>query len=198
MQKSGRNNACPSCGRVSDGDCRWDDHTIFCHVGETCRPDPTLKIGDTIDVSGQSWALVKVNTGYSGQAHLFKPHRPKPETSRRSYRPSRPTRQRSTDVSAKRALYGVAIERFSKAYRKAMDVMDFFQLSPAELKQAVIDVDEAQERAAEMRVTAPTIWRECPDLAQLHRQRIEANCRDLKYQADDLRHFRSYYLGEVV
>ena len=33
MRSSGRNTPCPMCGRVKDGDCRWnDDGVVLCHT----------------------------------------------------------------------------------------------------------------------------------------------------------------------
>ena len=33
MRSSGRNNPCPMCGRVKDGDCRWNDcGLVLCHT----------------------------------------------------------------------------------------------------------------------------------------------------------------------
>ena len=76
MEYSSRKKPCPICGRFKDADCRWNDEVIFCHKGSNLAPPSHLKIGDVLTVNSLNWALVKVNAGHSGRAHIFKPHRP--------------------------------------------------------------------------------------------------------------------------
>ena len=76
MEYSSRKKPCPICGRFKDADCRWNDEVIFCHKGSNFAPPSHLKIGDVLIVNSLNWALVKVNAGHSGRAHIFKPHRP--------------------------------------------------------------------------------------------------------------------------
>ena len=76
MEYSSRKKPCPICGRFKDADCRWNDEVIFCHKGSNFAPPSHLKIGDVLTVNSLNWALVKVNAGHSGRAHIFKPHRP--------------------------------------------------------------------------------------------------------------------------
>ena len=76
MEYSSRKKPCPICGRFKDADCRWNDDVIFCHKGSNFAPPSHLKIGDVLTVNSLNWALVKVNAGHSGRAHIFKPHRP--------------------------------------------------------------------------------------------------------------------------
>ena len=76
MEYSSRKKPCPICGRFKDADCRWNDEVIFCHKGSNFAPPSHLKIGDVFTVNSLNWALVKVNAGHSGRAHIFKLHRP--------------------------------------------------------------------------------------------------------------------------
>ena len=76
MEYSSRKKPCPICGRFKDADCRWNDEVIFCHKGSNFAPPTHLKIGDVLTVNSLNWALVKVNAGHSGRAHVFVPHRP--------------------------------------------------------------------------------------------------------------------------
>ena len=76
MEYSSRKKPCPICGRFKDADCRWNDEVIFCHKGSNFAPPSHLKIGDVLTVNSLNWALVKVNAGHSGRAHIFKLHRP--------------------------------------------------------------------------------------------------------------------------
>ena len=76
MEYSSRKKPCPICGRFKDADCRWNDEVIFCHKGSNFAPPSHLKIGDVLTVNSLNWALVKVNAGHSGRAHVFVPHRP--------------------------------------------------------------------------------------------------------------------------
>ena len=76
MEYSSRKKPCPICGRFKDADCRWNDEVIFCHKGSNFAPPSHLKIGDVLNVNSLNWALVKVNAGHSGRAHVFVPYRP--------------------------------------------------------------------------------------------------------------------------
>jgi hypothetical protein len=73
MQKSSKRTPCPVCGRDSDGDCRWSNEVIFCHNGSSFAPPQHLKVGDVLNIEGIPFALVKINGGYDGSAHVFKP-----------------------------------------------------------------------------------------------------------------------------
>ena len=76
MQQSGKRSPCPSCGRDSDGDCRFSDQVVLCHSGKRFAPPKHLRIGDVITLQGRPWELVATDKGYDGAAHVFKPHRP--------------------------------------------------------------------------------------------------------------------------
>ena len=189
MQKSGRNNPCPSCGRVKDADCRWTDDVIFCHQGSSHGPDPNLKISDVIDIDGTPWALVKTGSGYDNQAHVFKPHTARSTT-------TAVNRPNLLDHQAKRSIAVVALERFFTAHERAWQLGDFHQMTLDQLREAITVIHAAQDIGAELAVSVQRIWREHPDLAHLHRQRFEACLPSTKAMVADLAHFRSHYLGE--
>jgi hypothetical protein len=73
-QRSGRHNPCPACGRTKDADCAWTDDAILCHQGAEPRPTDGLRPGQTIEINGVLWALIRSDAGYSGCADLLKPH----------------------------------------------------------------------------------------------------------------------------
>ena len=188
MKRSGRNNACPVCGRVHDQDCAWSDDVIFCHSGSD------LSIGQTIDIDGQPWALVKLNAGFSGNAAVFKPHTERSTTASAS--PGNP--EQILTRQAKRSISALALERFFNAFNEAWNVLDFHTLSPNELTDGINAITKAHSIGVEMARTAPSIWRSHQDLRDLYRDRFDACQRSINDQFNDLNHFRSHYLGEAV
>ena len=61
MRSSGRNNPCPICGRVKDGDCRWNDGgLVLCHTirsgvvaaGERHPDRPYIYCGESDEAQG--------------------------------------------------------------------------------------------------------------------------------------------------
>jgi hypothetical protein len=191
VNKSGRNNACPCCGRTKDADCRWTDDVIFCHCGSTSGPDQTLKVGDTINIDGAQWALVKTNGGFDGAAFVFKPHQDRsvPITTGAN-------RQDILSKQAKRSIASHSLERFFDAYRAAWDVRDFHILTPHQLSEGIKAIEGAALIGRELNHNVATIWREHPDLRDLHRGAYEACLTSINAQLDDLAHFRTHYLGE--
>lgn len=187
MKRSSRKQPCPVCGRTHDADCAWSDDVIFCHSGSD------LSIGQTIDVDGQPWALVKLNAGFSGQAAVFKPH-----TERSGFSGNGANHEQILTRQAKRSISALALERFFNAFNTAWNVKDFHSLTQNELIDGIAAIDKAHRNSIEMKATAQTIWREHQDLSDLYRDRFEACVLSLKYQVNDLNHFRSFYLGEVV
>lgn len=76
---SGKNNACPVCGRTKDGDCRTspDGLEVLCHYGKTHRPPEGLKPGDPIEgADGQTWGFTKPSR--DGRAAHFTIDKPLP------------------------------------------------------------------------------------------------------------------------
>ena len=77
MQTSSPARPCPCCGRTRDSDCRWNDTTILCHQGQSQGPPSHLKRGDTINIGGKQWAVIRFDGGFAGCAMVLKPHRGK-------------------------------------------------------------------------------------------------------------------------
>ena len=70
-----------------------------------------------------------------------------------------------------------------------------FQAAWDQLKDAFAAIDDAQTKAAALAPHLQTIWREHPDLKQLHRLRVEDNLKAIAYMADDVRRFKEQDLG---
>ena len=86
--RSGRNHPCPICGRQTDSKCSWRRGKVHCYPGDSYHPPSHLKIGDTIQVNGITWALVANRGGWSGSHWVFKPHQEsQPQQRRRRQRP---------------------------------------------------------------------------------------------------------------
>ena len=66
LTRSGRKNPC-ACGRVKDGDCAFDDNTLFCH---------NSPLSDQFRWHGQPWFLHRTNCGHTGACNLYKPWPP--------------------------------------------------------------------------------------------------------------------------
>ena len=76
ISRSGRHRPCPICGRRKDHKCTWGSDFISCYPGTTHNPPEHLKVGDTIEAAGITWALIRKDRGWSGRHWIFKPHRP--------------------------------------------------------------------------------------------------------------------------
>ena len=74
LMRSGPKAPCPACGRTKDADCAWNNELILCHMGHEPRPTDQMKPGQTLEIRGRQWALVRTKAGYSGRADLLRPH----------------------------------------------------------------------------------------------------------------------------
>ena len=191
MHSSGRNNPCPVCGRTKDTDCRWNDATLLCHTGTDLRP------GDTLTIGGQKWAFIHHKGGFSGMAAVFKPHRERnrEEWKRDLQRPTPNSAAQLLAIQQKRTQWSVVLDQFFAAFDAAWNVPDFYSATPDQLKNAFTAIDDAQAKAAALAPHLQTIWREHPDLKQLHRLRVEDNLKAIAYMADDVRRFIEQDLG---
>jgi hypothetical protein len=71
---SGRNNPCPVCQRVKDGDCRISTELVLCHNNVDHRTGETV-----IGADGQKWAFLGVaSDGRCGQFRVDRPNPSKP------------------------------------------------------------------------------------------------------------------------
>ena len=75
--RSGRKHPC-ACGRVKDGDCAFNDTTLFCH---------NSPLSDQFRWHGQTWFLHRTNCGHTGACNLYKPW---PPTDQRRSQRSKP------------------------------------------------------------------------------------------------------------
>ena len=191
MQKSGRNNPCPVCGRTKDADCRWSDDVIFCHQGSSQGPDQSLRIGDTININGAQWALVKTNGGYDGAASVFKPHQERSKVA-----DTRVNRDQILTKQAERSIAALALERFFDSFHRAWDSGDLQDLTPHQLQVHFNTAYETRKLAAELAPSVQKIWRKHPDLAALHKPRFEECIRLTAAIVEEAAHFRTHYLGE--
>ena len=187
MKYSGRNNPCPACQRVHDGDCRWNEEVILCHSGTDLTP------GDTININGAQWALIRTNGGFSGQAAVFKPHRELEQHSTHKRTPN--TAQDLLSRQTKRSQWAFILEQFHDAFNEAWEIPDLYTCTPNQLNNACTVVADAQTKAAAIRPHLQTIWRDHKDLDQLHRLRVESHLKTIAYIAEDLRQFQELELG---
>ena len=191
MHRSVPKSPCPACGRAKDADCAWAHDIIFCHQGSS-HGVGNLKLGDVIKANGTEWALTSRKGGFDGAAAVFRPHRPK-SPHHRVYSPQEPGTVRATAAAGRKALLA-----FYAAHDRAWAIPDFHSLTPDELREATLTITKARDRATVLGRMAPQLWREYPDLAEQHRARFEGYRRSIQAQWDDLFHFRTYYLGEVI
>ena len=187
MKSSSRNQPCPVCGRTKDADCRWSDEVILCHSGTDLTP------GDTININGAQWALIRNNGGFSGQAAVFKPHRELEQRTSHNNTPSSPKDLLSRQT--KRHIWADILEQFHAAFDEAWEIPDLYTCTPNQFQNTCTVVADAQTKAAAIRPHLQTIWREHHDLAQLHRLRVESQLKTIAYIAEDLRQFQQNELG---
>ncbi|KZR75223.1 hypothetical protein PMIT1318_00309 [Prochlorococcus marinus str. MIT 1318] len=187
MQSSSNRNPCPACQRSSDGDCRWNEDLILCHSGTD------LLIGQTTTINGTQWALIRLEGGHSGRAAVFKPHRPR-RPGKKDYFP-RHSNQDLLSLQAKRSQWADIFDQFFAAFDAAWNIPDFYSCTPEQLKAAEEVINDAQAKAAALRPHLRTIWRDHPDLDQLHRLRVDSQLKSLAYIAE---HFRYFQINELA
>ena len=193
MNYSRRGDPCPVCSRDKDNDCRRTNDSIFCHLGSTHSPPTHLKLGDTLVLKGNKWALVSLSAGYDKSAYLFKPHR---EIS--SLTLSRDEREEQDFNHSVRVS---CCEYYSKEFidlaQKALDVLEFESAPPDELKNSFNFIYSAESKGLELiqelHQLAPReerLKKYLPIVKDLNKQ--------LFYQRKDADQFRKNYLGEVI
>ena len=183
---SSRTTPCPVCSRTKDADCRWNDAVILCHSGADLRP------GQTMTITGQKWVFIHDNGGFSGSAAIFKPdrERSKCEWLRTSNSPPELiTRQ------TEHHRWRVCLKQLFDAYDAAWNVPDFYSSSPEQLAQSFAVINDAQAKAAALAPHLRTIWRDCPDLKQLYKLRVEACLKLLRVMDRDAWDFQHNELG---
>ncbi len=172
---SGKRNACPGCGRTKDGDCRFNDTTLFCHNS----PLPSQ-----FNWHGQTWFLHRTACGHTGACKLFKPWPPADQ--RRSHRP-RPKRHVST--SWRRLL-----PQFIAEWREAMACPEFELCSPDQLRHYFKAIYKAEYKGEQL---LPLLVDAARDNAKNRRHVIalQHKLKALRYQRHDVDWFRKNALG---
>ena len=186
MKASGRNNPCPACGRTKDADCRWNDTTILCHTGTDMRS------GDTLTIAGTKWAFIHHKGGFSGVAAVFKPHR---ERSRGENLLTPNSPKELLSRQAKRHQWSEVLQQFYDAFDAAWNVADFYTATPNQLTAAFAAITDAQAKAAALTPHLQAIWRDCPDLKQFHKLRVEHCLKSIAYMVRDAEDFERLDLG---
>ena len=177
MRHSGKRSPCPSCGRDSDGDCRFSDQVVLCHAGKRFAPPRHLRVGDVITLQGRPWALVATGKGYDGAAHVFKPHR---ENSRHRPRPQK----RAVQVLD---LHGLEqdLSGFDLLARQALEIPPLEQMLDADISQARDRAAAAQKLTKELIARITRLQRSEPSLEFVLEQ-LESTKRALEFQLKDL------------
>jgi hypothetical protein len=184
---------CPICGRTKDTDCRWDDTVILCHQGATSGPPAHLKPGDTIDVAGQPWALIRRDGGHSGAACVFRPHR---EDSKSTQAPRSDAAE--LERQARHTVAVHAIERFLANAQAAWEVEDWFYRPPEDFRKDFELIYATEQEGLSLARSLPQIWRDHPDLRDRYRVKVEASVKFMGFQRADVDHFRRHDLVEVI
>ncbi|MEN9767820.1 MAG: hypothetical protein RLZZ32_1780 [Cyanobacteriota bacterium] len=186
---SSKKTPCPICSRSTDGDCRWTDDLILCHQGTTFSPPADLRPGDTLTVNGQKWALIRRDGGFDGAAAVFRPHRSGGNAI------SHPTPE--LDRKARHVVAAFSVERFLERFRECWEIPDFHGLPPDRLREAFELIDGTYAQGLALARSLAPVWRDEREFEALYRWRIESCLKSLKYQQQEVAHFRRHYLGEV-
>ena len=192
MKASGRNNACPVCGRTKDADCRWNDTTILCHTGTDLKPGDTLT---SLAPNGHS-SITKVDSAawQPSSSHIVNAT---VRSGNATYSDPPQTVPHNCWHQQKRTQWSDVLDQFFAAFDAAWEVPDFCSCTPDQ-PHAFAAIDDAQTKAAALAPHPQTIWREHPDLKQLHRLRVEDNLKAIAYMADDVRRFKEQDLGTLA
>lgn len=173
------------CGRNTDGDCRFDDELILCHVGTRFGPPQGLRVGDVLQIDGRSWALIRTQAGYDGGAHEFRPHSGPP-------RPPLPRANKRRQHANARALMADAMASVDAA----LAVPEFALSTPDELRAAWGLIESAAAKCHQLKGSIAGLVRLNPSLRDQLGLLNEA-IKQIDYQQRDAHHFKAHYLGEV-
>tara|TARA_R100001443_G_scaffold47372_1_gene60024 strand:- start:3388 stop:3987 length:600 start_codon:yes stop_codon:yes gene_type:complete len=195
MQSSKRNNPCPVCSRVKDSDCRWNDEVILCHRGSTNSPPENLRVGNTLEIEGRTWALVATCGGFDGQAYVFKHHQEKVNPHRENAWPDHKKELFERSIQAHKAKKRA--EQFFHLAQKAVDVLEFVSATPEELKESFSLIYQAKEDGEQIQKELKSLVFDNKELAPILELVIKAN-KEINYQYIDANHFRKNFLGEVL
>lgn len=186
MNHSGPNNPCPCCARTKGDYCRWDSERILCYQGKTCGPPADLKVGQTIDIEGETWALVKTQCGFAGNSCLFVHHDP----STGPVQPQSPEalRRQTVALMLQRDQFETDADLAATALRHVEELPEFNTLPPAQIREALDLCSGAQILFTDLLVRCRRLRRTSPDIGGVASQ-LQDGLRAIRYQAKDLHQF---------
>lgn len=174
LTRSGRKTPC-ACGRVKDGDCRFNDNTLFCH---------NSPLQDQFRWRGQTWFLHRTNCGHTGACNLYKPWPPADQ--RRCHRPSA---KRHVSSRWRRLL-----PPFIAEWREAMACPEFELCSPDELRHYFKAIYRAEYKGEQLLPLLVDAARHNPQYRQFVIA-VQHKLKTLRYQRRDVYCFRKNDLG---
>ena len=174
LTRSGRKNPC-ACGRVKDGDCTFNDTTLFCH---------NSPLSDQFRWRGQTWFLHRTNCGHTGACNLYKPWPPADQ--RHSHRP---TAKHHVSTRWRRLL-----SQFIAEWREAMACPEFELCSADELRHYFKAIYRAEHHGDQL---LPLLVDAARHNAQYRRFviAVQHKLKNLRYQRRDVDSFRKNDLG---
>ena len=172
--RSSKTNPC-RCGRTKDGDCRSNDHSLFCH---------NSPLSDQFRWRGQTWFLHRTNCGHTGACKLFKPW--PPANQRRSHRP-----KTKCHVSTR---WRSLLPQLIADWREAMACTEFELCSPDELRHYFKTIYRAEYTGDQL---LPLLAEAARNDAKLRRYvvAVQLKLKTLRYQRRDVDCFRKNQLG---
>ena len=171
---SGRKTPC-ACGRTKDGDCRFNDNTLFCH---------NSPLSDQFRWHGQTWFLHRTNCGHTGACNLYKPW--PPASQRRSHRP---TAKRHVSTRWRRLL-----PQFIAEWREVMACPEFELCSPDELRHYFKAIYRAEYKGEQLLPLLVDAARHNPKYRRFVIA-VQHKLKTLRYQRRDVDCFRKNDLG---
>ena len=193
MQTSSPARPCPCCGRTRDSDCRWNDTTILCHQGQSHGPPSHLKRGDTIDIGGKQWAVIRFDGGFAGCAMVLKPHRGRARS--RAYR--RLLHATPPPMDNVRQLAAEELEQAIAEVDRALAIPPFEFLRPDEMRRDFALVLETYESVSAFRKTVKKLARSRPCLRE-RKAVLDSALKTLWGLCKSIEKFRREQLGEQI
>lgn len=185
LRKSSRREPCPVCGRSKNSSCRWGEGVVYCFCGDDHHPPLHMRLGETLQISGVSWALVSTQGGFGGNSFVFRPHSGPP-------RPQLPRARQQRQHQGVQALMAQAMASVDAA----LAVPELVLSTPDELRAAWALIDTAVEQTSALQAALKLLSGQNPELRR-YRDLLQEAGKELAYQRQDALNFRTHYLGEV-